>query len=151
MCIRDRRHAAQSPIHRLIQHMLAIKIGTRTGGPGAWKIRRHKWIKSPPFGTSICRRLSLFRSLSAHRCAAYRPLCPRTASGSSRNILRAIEAAPTKRVAVIGLTGESGGQMRTSCDLCLCVPSKSTARIQEMHVIIGHAICQLLEEALTQE
>lgn len=72
-------------------------------------------------------------------------------SGNSRNILRAIEAARSKNVAVIGLTGESGGQMRTACDLCLCVPSKSTARIQEMHITIGHAICELLEETLTQE
>lgn len=71
-------------------------------------------------------------------------------SGNSRNILRAIEAARSKSVAVIGLTGESGGQMRTACDLCLCVPSKSTARIQEMHITIGHAICELLEESLTQ-
>jgi len=72
-------------------------------------------------------------------------------SGNSRNILRAIEAARSKKVAVIGLTGESGGQMRTTCDLCLCVPSKSTARIQEMHITIGHAICELVEEALAQE
>ncbi len=72
-------------------------------------------------------------------------------SGSSQNILRAIEAARTKKVVVIGLTGESGGQMRTACDLCLCVPSKSTPRIQEMHITVGHAICELLEEALTQE
>lgn len=72
-------------------------------------------------------------------------------SGNSRNILRAIEAARAKRIVVIGLTGESGGQMRAACDLCMCVPSKSTARIQEMHITIGHAICELLEEALTRE
>jgi len=69
-------------------------------------------------------------------------------SGNSSNILRAIEAARPCEVVVIGLTGESGGQMRTSCDLCICVPSKSTARIQEMHITIGHAMCELLEERL---
>jgi D-sedoheptulose 7-phosphate isomerase len=69
-------------------------------------------------------------------------------SGNSANILRAIEAARECKVTVIGLTGESGGKMRTVCDLCLCVPSKSTARIQEMHITIGHAICELLEERL---
>ena len=69
-------------------------------------------------------------------------------SGNSANILRAIEAARQTKVTVIGLTGESGGQMRTACDLCICVPSKSTARIQEMHITIGHAICELLEERL---
>ncbi len=69
-------------------------------------------------------------------------------SGNSANILRAIEAARQCKVTVIGLTGESGGQMRAACDLCLCVPSKSTARIQEMHITIGHTICELLEERL---
>jgi D-sedoheptulose 7-phosphate isomerase len=52
---------------------------------------------------------------------------------------------------VIGLTGESGGKMLSACDLCLRVPSKSTARVQEMHITIGHAICELLEERLAKE
>ena len=71
-------------------------------------------------------------------------------SGNSPNILRAIEAARQCGVAVIGLTGESGGKMRAACDLCLCVPSKSTPRIQEMHVTIGHTICELIEERLME-
>jgi D-sedoheptulose 7-phosphate isomerase len=74
-----------------------------------------------------------------------------TTSGNSANILRAIEAARQSKVSVIGLTGETGGQMRGACDLCICVPSKSTARIQEMHITIGHAMCELLEERLTAE
>lgn len=69
-------------------------------------------------------------------------------SGNSPNILRAIEAARHGGVTVIGLTGESGGQMRVACDLCLCAPSKSTPRVQEMHITIGHTICELLEERL---
>jgi D-sedoheptulose 7-phosphate isomerase len=73
-----------------------------------------------------------------------------TTSGNSQNILRAIEAARKNKAVVIGLTGESGGQMREACDLCMCVPSKSTARIQEMHITIGHAICELLEERLAE-
>lgn len=89
------------------------------------------------------------RELAAHA----RPgdvLLAISTSGGSKNILRAIEEARQKRVAVIGMTGESGGAMRTACDLCLCVPSKSTARIQEMHILIGHTICELLEEGMTQ-
>jgi D-sedoheptulose 7-phosphate isomerase len=69
-------------------------------------------------------------------------------SGNSRNILRAIEEAREKRIAVIGLTGESGGKMRDLCDVCLCVPSSSTPRIQECHILIGHTICELLEQIL---
>jgi D-sedoheptulose 7-phosphate isomerase len=89
------------------------------------------------------------RELSAHA----RPgdvLLAISTSGNSANILRAIEAARQCKITVIGLTGESGGQMRAICDLCLCVPSKSTARIQEMHITIGHAICELLEERLAE-
>jgi D-sedoheptulose 7-phosphate isomerase len=87
------------------------------------------------------------RELSAHA----RPgdvLFAITTSGNSPNILRAIEAARKHKVAVIGLTGESGGQMRATCDICLCAPSKSTPRIQEMHITIAHAICELVEERL---
>jgi len=89
------------------------------------------------------------RELSAHA----RPgdvLLAISTSGNSANILRAIEAARQCKITVIGLTGESGGQMRAICDLCLCVTSKSTARIQEMHITIGHAICELLEERLAE-
>ena len=85
------------------------------------------------------------RELSAHA----RPgdiLLAISTSGNSRNILRAIEVARKRDVTVIGLTGESGGEMRAACDLCLCVPSGTTARIQEMHITIGHTICELLEE-----
>lgn len=87
------------------------------------------------------------RELSAHA----RPgdvLLAISTSGNSPNILKAIEAARAHGVVVIGLTGESGGKMRTLCDLCLCVPSDRTARIQEMHITIGHTLCQLLEERL---
>ena len=89
------------------------------------------------------------RELSAHA----RPgdvLLAISTSGNSPNILRAIQAARQNRVKVIGLTGESGGEMRTACDLCLCVPSKSTPRVQEMHIMIYHAICELLEERLAE-
>jgi D-sedoheptulose 7-phosphate isomerase len=89
------------------------------------------------------------RELTAHA----RPgdvLLAISTSGNSANILRAIESARQSKVAVIGLTGESGGQMRAACDLCLCVPSKSTARVQEMHITIGHTICELLEEKLAE-
>lgn len=90
------------------------------------------------------------RELAAHA----RPgdvLLAISTSGNSANILRAIEKAREIGVQVIGMTGESGGRMRAACDLCLCVRSKSTPRIQEMHITIGHTICELLEERLAQE
>jgi D-sedoheptulose 7-phosphate isomerase len=69
-------------------------------------------------------------------------------SGNSRNILRAIEAARIKRMAVVGLTGADGGKMGDLCDVCLRVPSTSTPRIQECHILVGHTICELLEQIL---
>jgi D-sedoheptulose 7-phosphate isomerase len=89
------------------------------------------------------------RELTAHA----RPgdvLLAISTSGNSSNILHAIEAARQSKVAVIGLTGETGGKMRAACDLCLCVPCKSTPRMQEMHITIGHTICELLEERLAR-
>jgi D-sedoheptulose 7-phosphate isomerase len=89
------------------------------------------------------------RELTAHGRSADVLLAIST-SGNSMNILKAIEAARNIKMHVIGLTGETGGKMREVCDLCLCIPSKSTARIQEMHITIAHAICELLEERLVQ-
>lgn len=70
-------------------------------------------------------------------------------SGKSPNILRAIEAARRKEIIVVGLTGEDGGTMKDFCDVCIRVPSNVTPRIQEMHIIVGHILCELVEESLS--
>ena len=69
-------------------------------------------------------------------------------SGNSRNVLEALRKAKTLQVTTIGLTGGSGGQMKSLCDLCICVPSTVTARIQEVHLTIGHILCGLVEDGL---
>ena len=69
-------------------------------------------------------------------------------SGNSRNIIRAAEAARSAGMRVIGLLGRDGGALRTLCDLPIVVPSHTTARIQEAHIFIGHALCALVEESL---
>jgi len=69
-------------------------------------------------------------------------------SGNSRNVVRAIEAARDRRMVVVGLTGEHGGKMADLCDVGLRVPSSSTPRIQEFHILLGHTICELLERIL---
>lgn len=68
-------------------------------------------------------------------------------SGNSKNVIAAIEAARKKRMKVIGFTGIGGGKMADLCDVCLAVPSKVTARTQEMHIMIGHILCEIAEEA----
>ena len=69
-------------------------------------------------------------------------------SGNSPNVLRALRRAGELHVPTIGLTGGSGGQMAAVCDLCIRVPSTVTARIQEVHLTIGHILCGLIEHAL---
>jgi D-sedoheptulose 7-phosphate isomerase len=70
-------------------------------------------------------------------------------SGNSPNVIKAVESAKRNRVTVIGFTGESGGKLRDICDICLCVPSTVTARIQEVHITAAHAICSIAEKRLT--
>jgi D-sedoheptulose 7-phosphate isomerase len=69
-------------------------------------------------------------------------------SGNSNNILRAFEAARKKKMATIGFTGETGGKLKPLCDQLLNVPSTDTPRIQESHILLGHIICQLVEESI---
>ena len=74
-----------------------------------------------------------------------------TTSGTSPNILKAVEMAHSKGVIVIGLTGAKGGKLKDSADLTIMVPSDDTARIQEAHITIGHIICHLVEKGLFGE
>jgi len=69
-----------------------------------------------------------------------------TTSGNSPNILKAFKTAKKKEMITIGFTGKSGGEMRALCDHLINVPSTDTPRIQESHIMIGHIICQLVEE-----
>ncbi|HEX4373403.1 MAG TPA: D-sedoheptulose 7-phosphate isomerase [Puia sp.] len=67
-------------------------------------------------------------------------------SGNSKNILNAFETAKQKKIITVGFTGESGGKMKMESDYLINVPSNDTPRIQESHIMIGHIICQLVEE-----
>ncbi|WP_455223486.1 D-sedoheptulose-7-phosphate isomerase [Kaarinaea lacus] len=70
-------------------------------------------------------------------------------SGNSPNVIAAIEQCKSQEITVIGLTGETGGKMREICDLCVQVPSRNTARIQESHITIGHILCSQIDSAFT--
>ena len=71
-----------------------------------------------------------------------------TTSGNSKNILAAMEMAKKQGMVTVGMTGKSGGKMNDCCDIMLRVPSTDTPRIQESHILIGHIICQLIEETI---
>ena len=68
-------------------------------------------------------------------------------SGNSANITKAFETAKKKEMITIGFTGKSGGNMKPLCDHLVNIPSTDTPRIQESHIMVGHIICQLVEEA----
>src|ERR1700730_553748 len=67
-------------------------------------------------------------------------------SGNSGNILKAFETAREKGVITIGFTGQTGGKLKDWSDFLINVPSQDTPRIQEAHILLGHIICQLVEE-----
>ena len=69
-------------------------------------------------------------------------------SGNSPNVIEGVRAAKRKGMITVGLTGVDGGCLKDQVDYCLCVPSKDTPRIQETHILIGHILCELVEQAL---
>lgn len=69
-------------------------------------------------------------------------------SGSSPNIVKAVEVARKKKVKTIAMTGEKGDVLASKSDYIFVVPSKSTPRIQETHITLGHVLCQMVEEIL---
>jgi len=72
-------------------------------------------------------------------------------SGNSNNILRAFSEANTLGMITVGFTGESGGQLKEKCSYLLNVPSADTPRIQEVHIMLGHIICELVEAKLFKD
>ena len=68
-------------------------------------------------------------------------------SGNSDNILSACTAAKELGCHTLGLSGKDGGEMNRLCDLNLVIPSEDTPRIQEMHILIGHILCQAVDDA----
>lgn len=67
-------------------------------------------------------------------------------SGNSVNIMKAFDTAREKGITTIGMTGEGGGKMKELSDYLIDIPSRNTPRIQEAHMLLGHIICQLVEE-----
>ena len=69
-------------------------------------------------------------------------------SGNSKNIIRVLKKAKEKKIFSVGLLGKDGGEAKNFTDLNIIVPSKSTARIQEMHIMIGHIACSIAEKEI---
>ena len=69
-------------------------------------------------------------------------------SGNSPNVVKAMQKAKDIGMLTIGFTGKDGGKMKDICDIMIYVPSVDTPRIQEAHILIGHIICQLIEQEM---
>jgi D-sedoheptulose 7-phosphate isomerase len=72
---------------------------------------------------------------------------PISTSGNSGNIIEAINSAKMKNIRTVAFTGGTGGKMSNICE-CIIVPSSSTEKIQEVHIMLGHILCFLIEEKI---
>jgi D-sedoheptulose 7-phosphate isomerase len=72
-------------------------------------------------------------------------------SGNSQNVLKAVSVAKKLGLQTVGLTGERGGKLKDHVDYCVRVPSNDTPRIQECHILIGHILSELVEQAIFHE
>jgi D-sedoheptulose 7-phosphate isomerase len=70
--------------------------------------------------------------------------------GTSINVIKGLEAAKKIGCNLIGLSGKDGGEFNNICHINIIIPSKETARIQEMHILIGHIICELIDDELAK-
>lgn len=68
-----------------------------------------------------------------------------TTSGRSKNVIAAVDEARRRGMRVVGMTGAGGAAFARRCELCLVVPSRETARVQEVHLLVGHLCCELAE------
>ncbi len=71
-----------------------------------------------------------------------------TTSGNSENVLKAVPVAQAMGIQVVAMTGASGGKIAKMTDMCLRMPSDDTPRIQEAHTLLGHMLCDLLEQRM---
>lgn len=69
-------------------------------------------------------------------------------SGNSENVVEAFRSAREKEITTVAFTGKTGGLLQTISDFCICIPSENVPRIQEMHLILGHIICEKVESSL---
>ena len=69
-------------------------------------------------------------------------------SGRSPNVLEGLAAARRKRLLTVGFCGANGDEMAALCDHLLAVPSAVTARVQELHIVLGHMLCSAIEQGL---
>ncbi len=131
----DSMHIAGELVGRFLKERKALNVICLSSNPAVITA----WANDYSYETIFARQVEAYGKQGGVLLAI-------STSGNSKNILAAVEMAKSLNVNTIALTGESGGKLAGQVDFLLDVPSKHTPRIQEMHIMLYHYICERLEE-----
>jgi D-sedoheptulose 7-phosphate isomerase len=130
----DAQHIAGELVGRFLKERRALNVRALTADTSILTA----WANDYSYETVFARQVEAYGSPGGVLLAL-------TTSGNSKNVLVAAEQARKQSMQVIALTGEGGGKLTAHCDVLLDVPSRSTPRIQEMHLMLYHYLCESIE------
>lgn len=130
----DAQHIAGELVGRFLRERRALNVRALSVDPSVLTA----WANDYSYDTVFSRQVEAYGSGGG-------VLIGLSTSGNSRNVLLAAEKAKSAGMSVIALTGEGGGKLAPLADVCLEVPSRSTPRIQEMHIMLYHYLCERIE------
>ena len=130
----DAQHISGELVGRFLQNRKALNVKALTTDSSVITA----WANDSNYETIFSRQLEAYGQKGGVLVAI-------STSGNSKNVLNATAKAKELGMKVVGLTGRSGGKMRSMCDVCITTPPKATPRVQEIHVIIYHFICEIIE------
>lgn len=131
----DSMHIAGELVGRFLKERKALNVICLSSNPAVITA----WANDYSYETIFSRQVEAYGKEGGVLLAI-------STSGNSKNVLAAVEMAKSYHVKTIALTGEGGGKLASEVDILLDVPSKHTPRIQEMHIMLYHYICERLEE-----
>ena len=130
----DAQHIAGELVGRFLKERRGLNVRALTADTAVLTA----WANDYSYETVFARQVEAYGTAGGVLLAI-------TTSGNSKNVLAAAAQARAMKMSVIGLTGEGGGKLGPLCDVLLDVPSRSTPRIQEMHVMLYHYLCESIE------
>jgi D-sedoheptulose 7-phosphate isomerase len=130
----DAQHIAGELVGRFLKERRALNVRALAGDAAVLTA----WGNDYSFDTVFSRQVEAYAAPGGVLIAI-------STSGNSKNVLLAAEAARAAGMRVIGLTGEAGGKLAPLADVLLDVPSNKTPRIQEMHIVLYHYLCEAIE------
>jgi D-sedoheptulose 7-phosphate isomerase len=133
----DAMHIAGELVARFLIDRPALNVVALSANPAMLTA----WANDAAYDTVYARQVEAYGQKGGVLLAI-------STSGNSTNVVRALEAARARGMTTIGLAGEGGGTMAPLCDILLDVPSRSTPRVQEIHVALYHYLCREVEARL---